>query len=264
MVEFDDLEREFAEVLSPTAKRGIHSLGKKLPGITREVEHFFQDINENISIPDMEELSRETVTIGGPDWDTITPAIFGGGIFTFAVISIDVVAFIGLGMSMELLLIGLVSIPFHLFAIAALGAGIGEYLDPTKELEQVMVRNFYHHEKGLIMVIRNVYNIKKDSLRSPRLVSFTYVTRKHYIRIYCRKPYTGDGTWSSVPTPGGSRVCICIDENNSTSYSVLYSCGFHHKKASREWAKFYSELLGIPFVGETKVKRIPWNPLSIS
>lgn len=262
MDEFEDLEREFAGAPPAISKRGIHSLGQKLPGITREVETFFQNINQNISIPGMEELNRKTVTSGGPNWNKITPAVLGGGLFTIVVIFFDVMAFVSLEMSLQLLFVGVMLLPFNLFAIIPLGIGIMEYLDPMEDLEQIMVRTFYHAEKGLLMIVRNVYDIKNDSLRTPSLVSFTYISEKHYIRIYRRKPYTPSFDENTAPIVGGRRVCICVDEKNSSTYSVLYSCDFSHKKTSRQWAKYYAELLDVPFVGEMKVERMPWNPLS--
>jgi len=165
MDEFAELEEELSAGIMTTSKSTKRSSIKTKFGDTNEVQSLFQNIIANTSIPDVEELDSKKITRGGRNWKLILPAIFGGGIFLGIVIFFDIIAFKGSNQNIILtMFFALILIPFNLFAIACLGFGLGEIINPSNTLQEVLVQTWYDRSKRLILIIRYIYDVEDEEL----------------------------------------------------------------------------------------------------
>ena len=263
MDEFAELERDFSTELMTSSKSIQRSSDKTKFGNTNEVQNLFQNIIANTSLFGVEELDSQKITRGGRNMELILPAIFGGGIFLGVVIFFDVMAFQSLNQNIILTMVfALILIPFNLFAIACLGLGLGEIINPSKTLQEVLVQTWYDRSKRLILIIRYIYDVEDEELHDAELMAHSYVSDKHYIRIFSEKPYSGELEGAGRPRRrGGRRVCICKYENKQSLVSVLASFSFSHKTSAKQAAKYYSKELGISFLGIVETKSLPKSPL---
>ena len=263
MDEFAELERDFSTEIMTPPKSIQRSSSKTKFGNTNEVKSLFQNIIANTSLSGIKELDSQKITRGGRNMELILPAIFGGGILLAVVIFFDVMAFQGSNQNIILTMVfALILIPFNLFAIACLGLGLGEIINPSKTLQEVLVQTWYDRSRRLILVIRYIYGVEDEELHDAELMAHSYVSDKHYIRIFSEKPYSGELEGGGIASrTGGRRVCICTDGNKQSLFSVLASFSFSHKTPAKQSAKYYSEELGIPFLGIVETKSLPKSPL---
>ena len=263
MDEFAELERDFSSIIMTPSKSTEPSSSKKKAVNTNEVQNLFQNIIANTSLSGVEKLDSQKITWGGRNMELILPAIFGGVIFLAVVIFFDVMVFLAWNQHIIFMMVfALILIPFNLFAIACLGLGLGEIIHPSNTLQEVLVQTWYDRSKRLILVIRYIYDVEDEELHDAELMTYCYVTDKHYIRIFSEKPYSGELEGAGRPRrPGGRRVCICTDGNKQSFVSVLTSFSFSHKTSAKQSAKYYSEELGIPFLGILETKSLPKSPL---
>ena len=267
MDEFAKLEEELSTEIMTPAKSTSRSSSKTKFGNSNEVTNLFQNIIANASISGVEKLDSKKITLGGRNWQIILPAIFGGGIFLAVVIFFDVMAFNLFSIQtlqniMITIVFALILIPFNLFAIACLVLGLGEVINPSKTQQEVLVQTWYDRSKRLILIIRYIYDVEDEELHDAELMTYCYVTDKHFIRILFEKPYSGELEGGGIASrPGGRMVCICKYENNQSLVSVLASFSFSHKTLAKQSAKYYSEELGISMSGIVETKSLPKSPL---
>ena len=262
MDEFAELERDFSTEIMTPSKSTQRSSSKTKAVNKNEVQNLFQNIIANTSLSGVEKLDSQKITWGGRNMELILPAIFGGVILLGVVIFFDVMAYQSWNQNIILMMVfALILIPFNLFAIACLGLGLGEIIGPSKT-QEVLVQTWYDRSKRLILVIRYIYDAEDEELHDAELMAHSYVSDKHYIRIFSEKPYSGELEGAGRPRrPGGRRVCICTNGNKQSLVSVLASFSFSHKTPAKQSAKYYSEELGIPFLGIVDTKSLPKSPL---
>tara|TARA_B110000459_G_scaffold36772_1_gene39377 strand:- start:109 stop:879 length:771 start_codon:yes stop_codon:yes gene_type:complete len=251
--EFEELEREFSNVLTNPSKR-VLSGNSKMHG--SQAQNLFQLLTENENIQGVELLNKRVTSKGGRDWSKIAPITLFGLVFVGGIISIlfllyssmrhDNPADIGLTIG-----ISLFTIPFLLFGVALLGIGFEGFISPVRH-EQMLTSTWLDSNRGLIIIMKDVYDVEGDFFHDSKLMSSVYYTSSDTIRIYSQRPYSDFD--SGVSRPGGRSVCICKDGDMSSSVAVLAQYSFAHKGPAKQLAIDYSEELGIPFLGEVKTR----------
>ena len=260
--EFEELEKEFSNSKSNSPKkseRALSSRNKKSRNGS-EAENLFQLLTENDNIPGVELLSQSVKNRGGRIWSTIIPAILTGIVFLGLIIAILIFLYSSMSFGIIAIGISLFAVPFVIFGLALLGFGIVGIVDPDNH-ERILVRTWFDRTKGLIIIMSDVYDVKEDFFHDSELKLSVYVTKSDSIRIYFERPFHGGGSDYSEDRQGGRSVCICKDGQKSSLVTVLATYSFNFKGPAKQLAKNYSEVLGIPYLGEVKTKSLPHSLL---
>lgn len=256
--EFEELEKEFSNGDTNSSKKSGRSLSSRHKKSRQgsEAENLFRLLTEDDNVPGVELLNQRVKNRGGRIWSTIIPAILGGIAFLGVIITILVMFYSSMSFDIVTIGISLFAVPFVIFGVALLGFGIGGITHPDNH-EKILVRTWFDRSKGLIIIMSDVYDVKEDFFHDSELKLSVYVTKSDSIRIYFERPFFDD----KEDRKGGRSVCICKDDGKSSLVTVLATYSFDFKGPAKQLAKNYSEVLGIPYVGEVKTKSLPHSLL---
>ena len=256
--EFEELEKEFSNGEKNSSKKSERALSsrRKKSRHASEAENLFQLLTENENIPGVELLNQRVNNRGGRIWSTIIPATLIGIAFLGLLITILVMSYSTMGFGIITIGISLFAVPFVIFGVALFGSGIEGFVNPDN-LERILVRTWFDRGKGLIIIMSEIYDVKEDFFHDSELKLSVYVTKSDSIRIYFERPFYDH----RESQRGGHCVCICKDGKKSSLVTVLATYSFDLKGPAKQLAKNYSEVLGIPYVGEVKTKSLPHSLL---